>query len=152
MKDLIIILFIVHLSSCTKDYEQVNTIYPTSSTVTLDKKEDWSNPVFIKGSSFGDIINALYRIGDFQLLLKLTDSTSRATMTDAQIITSYKNMGLGFNMTLVSMANVNNNHTLNYRVEVNATNQIIQMPIVIEKDTVRLQLIPFKNELQKLNR
>jgi hypothetical protein len=50
MKDLIIILFIVHLSSCTKDYEQVNTIYPTSSTVTLDKKEDWSNPVFIKGT------------------------------------------------------------------------------------------------------
>ena len=109
--------------------------------------EDWSNPNLIKGSSFGHLLNTAYRLKNYDLLIRLTDSTSRNQFQEKEIIDHYRSFGLGFQMRLLSTAKVANGYTMNYEVKVNATKQILTLPVVVERDTCRVLLNEFKEHI-----
>ena len=50
-------------------------------------------------------------------------------------------------MRLLSTAKVANGYTMNYEVKVNATKQILTLPVVVERDTCRVLLKEFKEHI-----
>jgi len=160
MKYVNILFILIILISCNSDdYNNKNNIekkvdrkQEKPDNTIKNKIEDWSNPVLIKTGSFGNYINAYYKIGNFNDLYKLTDSKSKTRWSKEEIIEKYKNMPLGFDLKFpINKTQENDLIWLQYRVEINATKKILRMPVVIEKDTSRLVLDLFEKELLKVS-
>ncbi|TXB66150.1 hypothetical protein FRY74_06145 [Vicingus serpentipes] len=148
----LILLSLVSLMSCVISDEKAQSTFDIQVSKSSDAKNGWSNPALIKGSSFGEIINTAYRLGNYQLLVRLTDSISRNELSEEEIINFYKKMNMGFKMKLQNIEGHNINYKLFYKVEVTATEQVLVMPVIIEDDTVRLELTAFIDELNNLKR
>ena len=160
MKYLNILFILIILISCnSSDYNKKDKVdtkvvfeQKKPGDAIKNKAEDWSNPVLIKTGSFGNYINAYYKIGNYDDLYKLTDSKSKNRWSKEIIIEKYKNMPLGFDLKFpINKTQENDLIWLQYRVEINATKKILRMPVVVEKDTSRLVLDLFEKELLKIS-
>jgi hypothetical protein len=143
----VIILLLTGLLIACNNSKQENVIISKNKIQRQVKMEDWSNPIFINGSSFGDILNTAFRLGDFDLLYNLTDRKSKLQYSKGQIVNFYKHSGLGFKMSLISISHLDSCDLLIYRAEIFATEKTLRIPTVLEEDTVRLLLDQFLNEL-----
>lgn len=146
---LVVVSFVLY--SCS-ELSEPNNIGSKLQKDKVVNSDDWSNPAIIQGTSFGEIINTAYRVGDSELLIKLTDSISKNTLSDSEILELYKGLQLGFEMKLISIDKSSIDPVLHYEINVNATIQVLKMPVIVEDDTVRLNLIPFTNEVELINR
>ena len=112
---------------------------------------DWSNPVLIGGASFGNIINVNYKLGEFNELYRLTNSTLKSSLTKQEIVNKYRSLPLGFDLDFpMNRTEENGIIWLHYAVEINATKKIMRMPIIVEEDTCRLMLLMFEDELNQI--
>ena len=132
------------MNSCThpEPQDKVGISQPVSM-VHEPVTESWSNPNIINGSSFGNIINTAYRLENFDLLYVLTDSTTRRKHSKQEITDICSTLGLGFEMHLLNTKKVSGIYSMSYEIMVDATRQIIRLPVVVENDTCRLLLINF---------
>ena len=76
MKRIIILIFTVLLISCDHSADEILNNQDRKVDVQ-ERIEDWSNPALIMGSSFGNIVNTAFKVGDFDLLYNLTDYRSK---------------------------------------------------------------------------
>jgi hypothetical protein len=114
-------------------------------------KVDWSNPVLIGGSSFGNIININYKLGKFDELYRLTNSSLKSSMSKQEIVNTYRKLPMGFDLDFpMNKTEDSGVIWLHYAVEINATKKVMRMPVVVENDTCRLMLQLFKNELTQI--
>lgn len=105
------------------------------------KTKEWSNPILIQGSDFGNIFQSYYRIDNIYQMLNLTSSDSRKKYGDSIIENYYSKMQFNFNLKLLSYRKLNpNKYMLIYSTKVGATKQLLKMEIIVENDTCRLVL------------
>ena len=132
------------ITSCTvpEPQDKVGISLP-ASMAHEPETGSWSNPNIINGSSFGNVINTAYRIENFDLLYALTDSTTRRKYSKQEITDLCSTLGLGFEMRLLNTKKDSGIYSMSYEVMVDATRQIIRLPVVVENDTCRLLLMEF---------
>lgn len=155
-------VIIITLFSCSSSVEKDNTPStdnqdnsPIENTINVQNEIydiDWSNPVFINGSSFGNIINTYFKIGDFEMLYKLTDQSSKGKFSKQEIIDRYKILPLGFVLKLNNKTIAQKVIWLHYSVKIDATNKVLRIPITIENDTCRIILDKFEKEISLISK
>ena len=112
---------------------------------------DWTNPVLIGAASFGNIININYKLGKFDELYRLTNSSLKSSLSSQEIINKYKKLPMGFDLDFpINKTEEGGMIWLHYAVEINATKKIMRMPVVVEDDTCRLVLQLFEMELTNI--
>lgn len=153
MKNLFILILSLLFFSCNNKIEDKKT-YSNDIVVDTLKKEiksgEYSNPVLIQGSDFGSFFQAMYKIGDFEKMLKFTSSESIKEHGSIKIIEAYQSMDFGYKLKLKSKTNnPNGSITLNYNSDVFATNKITRINVIIENDSCKI-ILPKKIENLKL--
>lgn len=142
----IILMFVtvMALSSCGNKKSHLSKVNPIEvnvvkiESVNLSTKE-FSNPVIIYGSSFGNYFQGLYKVGQFDEMLKFTSSGSIKKYGKENIRKMYETMDFAYVIKLKSKTGTDT-VTLNYEAEINATIKIRRIPVVIENDTVKIVL------------
>lgn len=92
------------------------------------------------GTDFLSLFQAYYKVGDWDMLLKLTSSESRKRYGDARILAYYRQMNFGYRIRLISLKTVQTSYELTYKAQIQATDVIIRCRVVVERDTCRLVL------------
>lgn len=135
----------IALSSCGNKKSYLSKANPIEVTVVkiepvinLSTKE-FSNPVFIYGSSFGNYFQALYKVGKFDKMLKFTSSGSIMKYGKENIRKMYETMDFAYTIKLKSKFGTDT-ITLNYEAGIYATKHMVRIPVVIENDTVKIVL------------
>lgn len=104
-----------------------------------DNSKPYSNPIFIYGSSFGNFFKALYKVGDYESMMKFTSSKSIKEFGYYNILNYYKNMDFGYDMKLISRpAPINGISTLNYSAMIMGTKRVVKLDVTIENDSTKL--------------
>lgn len=150
MKNLsILILITLFLTSCKQEETKVvkisndSDIQVSKMTKQLEEKP-FSNPVFMYGSSFGNLFQMMYKTGSFNDMIKFTSSGSVNKFGKNKILEFYKNMDFAYKIKLKSQ-NINGDTTiLNYECGIMATTKMLRIPAVIENDTVKIVLSDLK--------
>jgi hypothetical protein len=147
-----LIIGLVMISCANPERSCKARLSKSASMVHVSEPEVWSNPNIIIGSSFGNIINTAYRLKNFELLYLLTDSTTRKKYSKLEITDIYSTLGLGFDMRLLDTKIDSGNFSMSYEVVIDATKQIIRLPVVVQNDTCRLLLIEFSSNIDAIKR
>ena len=158
MKNIGIIIFglltSLSLTECKRtidndaNHEKVNEHKVTiekSANEIIDKP--FANPVLIYGSSFGNYLQSLYRIGEFNDMLRFTSSQTIEKYGKDRILQFYqKEFTFGFELGKLTSKNESNKIiTLNYSNSVvNATKTTIRMQVIVENDTCKILLPSLK--------
>ncbi len=135
----------IALSSCKNKENHIETSIiktvvkngPVTNT-DLEIKQ-YSNPVLVYGSSFGNYFQALYKIGKFDDMLKFTSSGSIKKYGTVNIRKMYETMEFAYTIKLKSKTGTDT-VVLNYEAIIYATKNMIRIPVVIENDTVKIVL------------
>ena len=105
-------------------------------------KSDYSNPLLIFGTSFGNYFQVLYKQGKVEEMLNFTSKQSLEKYGRERIENYYRFTSFGYKMKLNSYSINKGVFVLNYRCVIDATDCIIRMPVVVENDTSKF-LLPF---------
>lgn len=152
MKNLILyIAILIALQACTSTSNKVAEPDKISVTeapnVPIEAKIDRkvSDPVFFMetGTSFGLYMQALYKLGKFDDMIKLTSSKTLSKFGKENVLEFYKNMPFAYKMKLNSY-NVTGDSILNYEAGIMATRSMIRIKITIEHDTCKIVLKDLK--------
>jgi hypothetical protein len=111
------------------------------------KSLNFSYPPLVCGSTWGNVFQQYYKLGDFSAMLKLTSDLSLKKYGKYEIITYYKHMNFGYKIKLISWNKTDSSYSLNYETVINATQIIIRMEL-IAGDTAKL-LLPDNFHLQE---
>ena len=142
----------IALSSCgnkeNSAKENIVTIFAGKSEpiVKTESDKQYANPVFFggTGTSFGNYFQALYKIGRFDDMLKLTSSGSISKYGKANILKMYENMEFAYTIKLKSKTGTDT-IVLNYEAGIYATKSMVRIPVVIENDTAKIVLRNLKS-------
>ncbi len=147
------------MTSCKREATRVDPVIEDekeeieSEDKTRDEtvRVDWTNPVLIGAASFGNIININYKLGQFDELYRLTNSSLKSSLSSQEIINKYKQLPMGFDLDFpINKTEEGGMIWLHYEVAINATKKIMRMPVVVEDDTCRLVLQLFEMELTNI--
>ena len=105
--------------------------------VSYSQENTFNNPALFFGSSFGNIFQAYYKQGDYNMLLHLTSKKSRLDFSDETLLQYYQTMQFAFHIKLKSIKKEGDEFTLNYIADIQATKHLIRMYVVVEDDTCR---------------
>lgn len=105
-------------------------------------KYDFSNPLLIHGTSFGNYFQVLYKQGKFEEMLNFTSKESLLKYGRKRIEEYYRSTSFGYKIKLNSYLMENGVYILNYQAIINATVCVIRMPVVVENDTSKI-ILPF---------
>ncbi len=113
----------------------------TDDTEQTEIKIDYSNPVLIAGTSFGEYLQTLYKVGQFNEMLKFTSAESIKKYGKAEVLNFYEHkLNWAYKMKLKSKQQVNDTIILNYQTSIMATSRIIRVKCKIENDSCKLIL------------
>lgn len=98
----------------------------------------YSNPILIYGTSFGNYFKTLYKLGDFDTMMKFTSEQSIKKYGYQNILLFYKTTDFGYDMKLMSRRVVNGVYTLNYNAAIMGTKKVIRMDVAVENDSCKL--------------
>lgn len=145
---ILIFVTVIALSSCGNKEKSTSvdkSMVDNTSIVKQDlNTKEFSNPVFIYGSSFGNYFQALYKIGKFDEMLKFTSSGSISKYGKANILKMYETMDFAYSIKLKSKTGTDT-IVLNYEAGIFATRNILRIPVIIENDTVKIVLKNLKS-------
>jgi len=110
-------------------------------------KFDLSNPGLFAGSTFGEYFQRLYINGDFNQMLAFTSSRTRKEFGDKHLLAYYRQVDFGYSLKLKSKTIDNGIIYLNYLTTINATSRVVRMPVVVERDTVRIYLNEIRHRI-----
>lgn len=105
-----------------------------------NKSSPWNNPVLIEGSSFGNFFQSLYKIGDYDEMIRFTSEKSIKKYSVDSIKRYYQSVDFGYEMKLKSRVVHQNFTVLNYESNILGTTKITRLNVVVENDTCRLLL------------
>lgn len=113
-----------------------------SINVTIGQNDvrPYSNPILIYGTSFGNYFKTLYKLGDFDTMMKFTSKQSIKKYGYENILSFYKSTDFGYDMKLMSRRFVNGIYTLNYNAAIMGTKKVIRMDVAVENDSCKLIL------------
>jgi hypothetical protein len=97
-----------------------------------------SNPAFLMGTNIGVLFNTYYKIGDFEQMLRLTDSASIQRFGTKQLKEFYRRCDLGMELNLKNMTTEGKEKILHYELLLNATKVIRRLHVLVENDTARI--------------
>jgi len=100
-----------------------------------------SNPGLFYGTDFGKYFQRLYINQEYNLMLNFTSRTSRKKFRDERLIDYYRSMEFAFPLKLKSKSFQGDTIWLNYMTNIQATQRMVRMSVVIEKDTVRMLIL-----------
>ncbi len=107
---------------------------------SYSQEKPYSNPILIYGTSFGNFFKTLYKLGEFDNMMKFTSSESIKKYGYDSILHYYKIMDFGYDMKLTSRTFQNKICTLNYNAVILGTNRTVRLDVVIENDTAKVLL------------
>ena len=105
------------------------------------EKADYSYPPLIMGSSWGNIFQRFFKLGDFETMLKFTSDLSLNKYGRNAVLKYYESMDFGYILKLKSWSKKNNHYILNYDATIKATQIIIRMDL-LAGDTAKILLPP----------
>jgi len=147
MKNLIIVLVLVAFTSCSnKEVENKESLIISDAKSemnempTIEKNEDFSNPVLIFGSSFGNYFQTLYKLGKYDKMLIFTSSKSIEKFGKEEILSFYRKMDFAYTIKLKSKTEDVGIIVLNYEAGIMATKHMLRMSVVVENDTCKILL------------
>jgi hypothetical protein len=146
----LVILILLSFGACTNELANKK-----ESKTDIEQKQNeeplkLDDPIFYAGSSFGSYFQSLFKQGLFDELVELTDGKSRSTIGDSIIRGYYRNIGFAFEMKLKSMTNVASITWLNYEANIQATKQIFRFPVVVQKNSCKVDFIQFQASLDNI--
>ena len=107
------------------------------------KTNAFSNPSIIYGNAFGHFFQCLYRLGNFEALLKFTAKQTRLKYGSAELLKYYRDE-LKFDFELDRLTNAycaGDTITLVYsNAKIMATRKLIKLNVIIENDSCKLLL------------
>ena len=148
-KSLILIVTMLALTLGSCGTKEVGKELPKQAKVEMIstssvKNSEFSNPVLIYGSSFGNYFQTLYKLGKFDDMLKFTSSGSIAKYGKEKIRKMYETMDFAYTMKLKSKNTTLDSTFLNYEAGIYATKHMVRIPVVIENDSVKIVLHSLK--------
>lgn len=137
------------LTQCTTSHDKqvdepsVQDIKPTEQKTTLQQDTistttRMDNPIFMHGASIGNLFNAYYKIGAYEELVSLTDSSTVNRYGRTKLQRLYNKLNYGYPMKLLNRSMEGNKQVLHYEVSIQATTIIKRLHVVIEQDTARI--------------
>ena len=148
-----LILFLI--SACSSQHEEQIVQEQLKIKKEINKEPDpvnWSNPVLILGSSFGEIVNTYYSIGDFEKLYCFTDQETKTKYGKERLIEEWKALPLGMELRLLNKTVEGDVQWLHYETTISATRRALRIPVVVEDDTCRIVFSQLKNELKLISK
>ena len=107
------------------------------------KTNAFSNPSIIYGNAFGHFFQCLYRLGNFEALLKFTAKQTRLKYGSAELLKYYRDE-LKFDFELGGLTNAYNagdTITLIYsNAKIMATRKLIRIHVLVENDSCKMIL------------
>jgi len=82
----------------------------------------------------------------------LIDPTTKRKYSKQEITDLYSTLVCGFNMCLLNTKKDSGIYSMRYEIMVDATKQIIRIPVAIEKETCRLTMMQFVPSMDKVKR
>ncbi len=104
------------------------------------QKIDYSYPPLIAGSSWGNIFQQFYKMGDYDSMIKLTSQTSLNKFGIDSVRKYYQTMNFGYSLKLKSWTIENGYYILNYQAQIEATKVLVRMRL--EKGDVARIVLP----------
>lgn len=104
---------------------------------------DLTNPGLFAGTDFGNYFQRLYLNQDYTLMLKFTSKKSRKKFSDEQLLSYYRKMEFAYHPLKLKSKSIEGGDTiwLNYITNIQATQRMVRMPVVVERDTVRMLIL-----------
>ena len=140
MKNFLILLLFLLLFSCTDNSQPIVIGQVSYASTPEVVTKPFSNPVLIYGSSFGNYFQSLYRIGDFESMLKFTSSSSIKKYGKKAILERYEKMKFNYRLALTSTKKEGDITVLNYSSNIIATRTMIRLRVAVENDTCKVIL------------
>jgi hypothetical protein len=113
---------------------QVKEIYQRHNSAA-----DMSNPALLYGTSIGELIQQLYKQGQWNELLKFISDSSIRMYGRSEILQSFQRTEFGYDITLKSKSVLANGLIqLNYQTVKFGTIGILRMLSIVENDTVKI--------------
>ena len=148
MKNLIYILFALLIVSCNEvpEAKVIEGETPVSNERVVEEVKvaeagPYSNPAIIYGSNFGVYFQALYKIGDFETMLKFTSKESIDKHGEDRLFEFYQVMKFGFDIKPNAMKEIGDStYILSFKTVNVATRNIRRMKVVVENDSCKVVL------------
>lgn len=103
-----------------------------------------SNPGLFYGTDFGNYFQRLYINQDYDRMLSYTSKQSRKKYGDIQLLDYYRSIDFAFPLELKSKSVQGDTIWLNYITNIQATKRMVRVPVVVERDTVRMVILSVK--------
>lgn len=141
LNSFITLIILINISACAKIEKENKTITSVNNHTkdSIVNESKLNNPVLMKGSSFANYFQALYKLGRFEDMLLFTSKELITKYGRERLLVSYKRMNFAYEIKLKSIqTNKDSSYTLNYSGVQFATNKIIRVVVISENDTVKL--------------
>jgi len=138
----ILIAILTILVSCnqTKKQSHKHNVNKEISVIDTNPTIRFDNPAIFGGSNFGSFLKILWKLGQFEEMLKYTSQFTIDKFGEEKIVDFYSKINFGYDIRLKGQTKKDSIIILNYETSIIATKGIIRMPIVVENDTVRIIL------------
>ena len=140
IKFVILITTLLLFSNCK---EAKTDPMPIQTEHHIDSVKPYANPILIYGSNFGRYWQALYRIGNYEAILKFTATKTRIKFGSTKLLKFYRD-SLKFDYELGRLTNTysaGDTITLVYsNAKIMATRKLIRLKVIVECDSSKMIL------------
>lgn len=116
------------------------SVSESKSQIETGSDKPYSNPSFMMGTNFGQFFQTLYRLGNYEEMLKFTSSESIKKYGSDRILDYYSECDFGYQMKIVNKVPQGNYYILSYKATVMATTKIVRIKTIVENDTAKIVL------------
>ncbi|MBK9045631.1 MAG: hypothetical protein IPL74_02630 [Bacteroidetes bacterium] len=110
-----------------------------SDLASVTSDTNFKNPALIYGTTIGELVQQLYKLGKWTELLRLISNSSKSQYGEDAIINAFQKTEFGFQLKLKSMSHTPDGIIqLNYQTIKFGTVGVLRMDVVVENDTCRI--------------
>lgn len=99
-----------------------------------------SNPSFMYGTSLGEYLQTLYRLGKYDEMMKFTSKETIDKYGQNKVRAYYENCGFGYKLKINNKSQEGKYIILYYNASIIATNKVVKIKCVVENDTSKIVL------------
>ncbi len=137
------------LFSCeNKKVEETTVIQPpvdTSKYIILKMND----PTLFLGGDFVSYFQTLYKLGNYDQMIKFTHPESIKKHGEKNLLEFYKNMNFSYRLLIHSKTQENDIITVNYATYINATRETKRFMVKVENDSCKIVLPDNLNDFSK---
>lgn len=148
MKNLFYIIIALFIVSCSSPSDEargkkvhLGGLQKADQVKTSDEDKPYENPNLIYGSNFGIFFQSMYKIGDFDQMLKFTSTESKSKHGEDELVKFYQTMNFGFEMKPNAIKSIDDStYVLSFKTLNYATRNIRRMKVTVENDSCKVVL------------